>query len=59
MRRVVVTGLGVVSPLGVGAARSFENLLNGKSGNESIQNFDVSDMPCRVAGQVPRGEREG
>jgi len=55
MRRVVVTGMGVVSPLGVGAAFNFAQLLAGKSGLSAIADFDVSDLPCKVAGRVPRG----
>lgn len=56
MRRVVVTGLGVVSPLGVGVAKNWGDLLAGRSGIGSIQSFDTSDLPAKIAGQVPRGE---
>ncbi|MEK7244859.1 MAG: beta-ketoacyl-ACP synthase II [Pseudomonadota bacterium] len=56
MRRVVVTGLGVVSPLGVGAKVNWDSLLAGRSGIRSIQSFDTSDLPAKIAGQVPRGE---
>ncbi|MET0794990.1 MAG: beta-ketoacyl-ACP synthase II, partial [Polyangiaceae bacterium] len=59
MRRVVVTGLGVVSPLGLGAQRSFEALLAGKSGIRALDRFDVSDLPTKIAGQVPRGSEPG
>jgi 3-oxoacyl-[acyl-carrier-protein] synthase II len=55
MRRVVVTGLGSVTPLGVGAVHVFRQLLAGKSGISPITSFDVSDLPCKIAGQVPRG----
>ncbi len=55
MRRVVVTGIGAVSPLGIGAKSSFSELLAGKSGIARIEHFDVSDMPTKIAGQVPRG----
>ncbi len=58
MRRVVVTGLGMVSPLGSGVKATWERLINGESGIGSIQSFDVSDMPCKIAGQVPIGESE-
>ncbi|MGE0736499.1 MAG: beta-ketoacyl-ACP synthase II [Alphaproteobacteria bacterium] len=54
MRRVVVTGMGLVTPLGVGVQENWDNLLAGKSGLRSIAHFDVSDMPCRIAGQVVR-----
>ncbi|MEP7050782.1 MAG: beta-ketoacyl-ACP synthase II [Pseudomonadota bacterium] len=59
MRRVVVTGIGVVSPLGVGAERSFAALLAGHSGITAIERFDVSDLPTKIAGQVPRGSEPG
>jgi len=55
MRRVVVTGLGIVSPLGCGVPFVWERLIQGKSGLRGIQSFDVSDLPCKVAGQVPHG----
>jgi len=56
MRRVVVTGLGLVTPLGCGVAATWENILAGKSGIRAIQAFDVSDLPAKIAGQVPAGE---
>jgi 3-oxoacyl-[acyl-carrier-protein] synthase II len=56
MRRVVVTGLGLVTPLGVGAEHVWKRLISGESGIRSIQSFDVSDLPAKIAGQVPRGE---
>ncbi|MGH6982618.1 MAG: beta-ketoacyl-ACP synthase II [Stellaceae bacterium] len=56
MRRVVVTGCGVVTPLGVGTETVWKRLLEGQSGIRAIQNFDVSDLPAKIAGQVPRGE---
>ena len=55
MRRVVVTGMGIVSPLGVGVERVWRRLLESESGIGAIQSFDVSDMPCRIAGTIPRG----
>lgn len=55
MRRVVVTGLGLVSPLGVGVAHAWSALIAGKSGVSRIERFDVSDLPAKIAGQVPRG----
>jgi 3-oxoacyl-[acyl-carrier-protein] synthase II len=55
MRRVVVTGLGMVSPLGVGVGPSWAALLSGRSGVRRISHFDVSDLPTQIAGQVPRG----
>lgn len=55
MRRVVVTGLGLVSPLGVGVAHAWSALLAGKSGISRLEHFDVSDLPTKIAGQVRRG----
>jgi 3-oxoacyl-[acyl-carrier-protein] synthase II len=56
MRRVVVTGLGMVTPLGIGAETVWKRLIEARSGIRAIQGFDVSDLPAKVAGQVPRGE---
>jgi 3-oxoacyl-[acyl-carrier-protein] synthase II len=56
MRRVVVTGLGIVSPLGCGIDTTWERLLAGLSGAGVIQSFDVSDLACKIAMQVPRGD---
>jgi 3-oxoacyl-[acyl-carrier-protein] synthase II len=56
MRRVVVTGIGLVTPLGIGSDNVWRRLLNGESGIGAIQSFDVSDLPAKIAGQVPRGE---
>jgi 3-oxoacyl-[acyl-carrier-protein] synthase II len=56
MRRVVVTGLGLVTPLASGVKPTWERLVNGQSGIRSIQSFDVSDLPCKIGGQVPVGE---
>jgi 3-oxoacyl-[acyl-carrier-protein] synthase II len=59
MRRVVVTGIGLVTPLGIGADNNWRRLLAGESGLRAIQSFDVSDLPAKIAGQVPRGSSEG
>ncbi len=56
MRRVVVTGLGLVTPLGSGVRANWDRLIEGESGLRSIQNFDVSDLPCKIAAQVPLGD---
>ena len=56
MRRVVVTGLGLVTPLGVGVKKNWEGITGSKSGIGAIQAFDVSDLPAKIAGQVPRGD---
>ena len=56
MRRVVVTGLGMVTPLGSGVEPTWKRLIDGESGIRGIQSFDVSDLPSKIGGQVPRGE---
>lgn len=56
MRRVVVTGIGLVTPFGIGTANNWRRLIAGESGLRAIQSFDVSDLPAKIAGQVPRGE---
>jgi 3-oxoacyl-[acyl-carrier-protein] synthase II len=56
MRRVVVTGLGMVSPLGCGVEPTWKRILNGESGAGKIESFDVSDLPSKIACQVPRGD---
>src|SRR3546814_20627194 len=53
MRRVVVTGLGLVTPLGCGVAHNWNRLVAGESGIRAIDGFDVSDLPAKVAGTVP------
>ena len=57
LRRVVVTGMGIVSPLGVGVEHVWRRLIAGESGISAIQSFDVSDLPAKVAGEVPAGVR--
>ena len=57
MRRVVVTGVGLVTPLGIGLDRVWGKLVEGESGIRAIQSFDVSDLPSRIAAQVPQGDR--
>ncbi|HVH77628.1 MAG TPA: beta-ketoacyl-ACP synthase II [Stellaceae bacterium] len=56
MRRVVVTGMGLVTPLGIGVERNWKSLIAGQSGVRAIQSFDVSDLPAKIAAQVPLGE---
>jgi 3-oxoacyl-[acyl-carrier-protein] synthase II len=57
MRRIVVTGLGLVTPLGVGVGEVWRRLINAESGIRGVQSCDVSDLPCKIAGEVPRGDR--
>ena len=54
--RVVVTGIGMVTPLGQGVTGNWEDLLAGKSGIGAIKRFKVDDMPCRIGGEVPTAE---
>jgi 3-oxoacyl-[acyl-carrier-protein] synthase II len=56
MRRVVVTGLGMVTPLACGPEPTWRRLLAGESGIRRIETFEVADIPCKIAGQLPRGE---
>ena len=51
-RRVVVTGLGLVTPLGIGVDASWDAALGGKSGIRTITQFDASSFPVRIAGEV-------
>ena len=59
MRRVVVTGLGMVSPLACGVEASWARLLAGASGAGPITSFDCSDLPARIACNIARGDGSG
>jgi 3-oxoacyl-[acyl-carrier-protein] synthase II len=59
MRRVVVTGMGMVTPLGSGVDHNWSQIIAGKSGIARIEHFDVSDISCQIAGQVPGPETDG
>ncbi|MEN5081579.1 beta-ketoacyl-ACP synthase II [Bosea sp. TWI1241] len=56
MRRVVVTGLGMVTPMANGVEASWSRILAGESGAGPITTFDVSDLPARIACSIPRGD---
>ena len=56
MRRVVVTGLGMLTPLGCGVEPTWARLLQGDSGAKKIDTFDVSDISCQIACVIPRGD---
>ncbi len=56
MRRVVVTGLGMLTPLGCGVETTWRRLLAGESGASKIETFDVSDLACKISCPVPRGD---
>ena len=55
MRRVVITGMGLVTPLGIGIEENWSRLLDSQSGIRAIERFDVSDLPAKIAGVVPEG----
>ena len=59
MRRVVVTGLGMVTPLGCGVEPTWKRILNSESGARKIDTFDVSDLTSRIACVIPRGDGSG
>jgi len=56
MRRVVITGMGMVTPLGCGVEVTWQRLVAGKSGARKIEKFDVSDLPAKIACEIPRGD---
>lgn len=55
MRRVVITGLGLVTPVGCGVEASWSALLAGKNGARRVEEFEVSDITCQIANFIPRG----
>lgn len=57
MRRVVVTGMGMVTPLGDGVDTNWRRLMAAESGIRSIQAFDTSDLATKIAGEVPQGDK--
>ena len=56
MRRVVVTGLGLVTPLGCGVEVTWKRLLAGESGARRVEEFEVNDLACQIASFIPRGD---
>ncbi len=56
MRRVVITGIGLLSPFGVGANHGWQQILAGKSAAKRIETFEVDDLPCKIACAIPRGD---
>ena len=59
MRKVVITGMGIVSPVGTGVEYAWQNVLNGKSGVRKIDSFDVSDLASQIAGVPQCGTEPG
>ncbi len=57
MRRVVVTGIGLVTPLGCGVEATWSRLLEGKSGARRVTEFEVADLSCQIASFIPRGTK--
>ncbi len=57
MRRVVVTGMGIACPLGLGVENVWKRLVAGESGVKAIQSFDTSELTAKIAGQIPLGTR--
>ena len=56
MRRVVVTGLGLLTSIGSGIEEPWTNLLSRKSGIQKITSFDVENLPCKIAGFISNDE---
>jgi 3-oxoacyl-[acyl-carrier-protein] synthase II len=56
LRRVVVTGMGIVSPVGCGVETTWANILAGKSGAKKVDEFQVDDIACQIAHRIPLGE---
>src|SRR5579885_363583 len=56
MRRVVVTGMGMVTPLGCGVEPTWSRLVKGESGAAKVERFEVSDLACKIACMIPRGD---
>src|SRR3954466_3257187 len=52
-KRVVITGIGVISPIGIGSKTFWENLLAGQCGIRKVQNYDASGFRCQIAGECP------
>lgn len=56
MRRVVITGMGLVSPFGVGVEHAWKQLLSGKSAARKVDHFETGDLACKIANVMPRGD---
>ena len=56
MRRVVVTGMGMLTPLGCGVEPTWSRLVKGESGAKKVDRFEVSDLACKIACMIPRGD---
>ena len=58
MRRVVVTGIGMCTPLGYGANHSWNQLIKSKSGIRKLDGFEINDLSSQIGGQIPREGNE-
>jgi 3-oxoacyl-[acyl-carrier-protein] synthase II len=56
MRRVVITGIGLLSAIGNGKKETWHNLLNGKSGIKKIDDFNTDEFPCKIAGYISNNQ---
>jgi 3-oxoacyl-[acyl-carrier-protein] synthase II len=54
-RRVVISGIGLTTPLGLGQSTNWNNLISGESGINSLSSFDASDLSCKIGGEIPFG----
>ncbi|MBX3568172.1 MAG: beta-ketoacyl-ACP synthase II [Rhizobiaceae bacterium] len=59
MRRVVVTGMGLLSPFGVGVPHSWQQVLSGRSAASRVSHFEIEDLPAKIAHVIPRGDGSG
>ena len=59
MKRVVITGMGIVSPVGCGIEHAWKNIVAGRSGVRKIEDFDASELACQIAGVPVRGDEPG
>ena len=57
-RRVVVTGIGIVSPLGLGQKNNWKRLISGESGIDTIKSFETAELTCKIGGEIPFGSFE-
>ena len=58
MRRVVVTGIGLLTTIGNNVSTSWKALIEGKSGIKKVTHFDVTDLPCQIAGYISNGKND-
>ena len=59
MRRIVITGIGSITPFGSNTDATWKNILESKSAIKQISRFDATSLPCRIAGEIKFGENQG